>query len=198
MFAYIEVKTIQSASGDLRAAIDARHVVTDELPPPPDKAAIKPAANLKDPDKIATSIEERYQRALDDHREAVKKLEDKRAAAAAAEQEWRDPRKSADTARIQLGKLWLQRPMLPMREIAARLGRTMTAIQSAAHRFSLPGRETLTLEELASVRRTGRFRGCMTCDKQFFSTGPENRLCSRHRHSSPDEDPRLQRLCTRA
>lgn len=101
MFTYIECKTIQSGSSELRATIEAKHVVPDVLPPPPDKASIKPADNLKDPDKIAESIEKRFAKALADHEETKAKLESKRAAAAAAaEQEWRDLRKSADTARI--------------------------------------------------------------------------------------------------
>jgi hypothetical protein len=101
MLAYIDLKLVQSGSSDLRAAIDAKHVVVDDLGPVPVKADIKAGVNLKDPVKIAEDIDKRFARVLADHREAVDKLAAKRtAAASAAEQEWRDLRTKAETARI--------------------------------------------------------------------------------------------------
>lgn len=83
-------------------------------------------------------------------------------------------------ARLDLANLWLQRPMLSVTEISRRLGRTTAALQTAVSRFGLPGREAMPLDELAAVRRIGRFRGCMTCGQQFFSTGPGRPLCEQH------------------
>lgn len=101
MIVYLDAKFVPQASSDLRAAIDARHAVTDVLPLAPEKATIEPARNLKDPDKIAASIEERYQRALADYDESKSRLAIKReAAAAAAQQEWLDLRRQAEVARI--------------------------------------------------------------------------------------------------
>lgn len=82
-----------------------------------------------------------------------------------------------------LADLWLRRPMLPLQEIARRLGRAGTAVQSAASRFGLPGRDTTPLDALAAVRRRGRLRKCMCddCRRTFFSDGPWNRLCELHR-----------------
>lgn len=87
----------------------------------------------------------------------------------------------SNPARVELADLWLRRPMLPVAEISRRIGRTTAALQTVVSRLGLPGRETIPLDALAAIRRTGRLRGCMTCQRQFFSTGPEHRLCDLHR-----------------
>jgi hypothetical protein len=54
---FLDTETIPSQDPTVKAAIDAAHAVSDELP------EIKPAANLKDPDKIAADIAQRTDRA---------------------------------------------------------------------------------------------------------------------------------------
>lgn len=71
MFAYIDIKLIQSGSSDLRAAIEAKHVVVNDVPPPVEKANIKPAENLKDPEKIAIDIEKRFTKAVAEREDAI-------------------------------------------------------------------------------------------------------------------------------
>lgn len=77
-YLYIDIETVPSHDPAIRAEISAAHAVDDALP------EIRPAANLRDPEKIAADIAARTERALRELADAKIK------AAAAAEKEWRD------------------------------------------------------------------------------------------------------------
>ncbi len=87
-------------------------------------------------------------------------------------------------ARIELAKLWYERPIIPIEEIGERMGRTASAIQTAASRFNLQPRGLnggggVYRADLDKALQTpnGKMRPCMTCEKPFFSTGHGERIC---------------------
>lgn len=78
LFLYLDIETIPSQDPAVHAEIDAKHVV-----PPLDLEAIQPAANLKDPEKVAADLEKRRAKAIEDQTAAALRAE------AAVEEEWR-------------------------------------------------------------------------------------------------------------
>jgi hypothetical protein len=101
MLLYLDTETVPSTEPALIASIEAKHVVTDDVPPPPEKSQIKAAANLKDEQKIADDIDKRYAKAVADREQDVIKLAERRVKAAAAlEEEIAGLALKAETAQI--------------------------------------------------------------------------------------------------
>jgi 3'-5' exonuclease len=89
LFLYLDIETIPSQDPAVRAEIDAKHTV-----PALDLESIQPAANLKDPEKVAADLEKRRAKAVEDHAAAFAK------AAAAAEEEYRKTALDGTTGHI--------------------------------------------------------------------------------------------------
>lgn len=70
----------------------------------------------------------------------------------------------------ELSTLWLAR--IPSKEIAAKIGRSRTSIQTKASDLRLPERRWKRAED----SRAG-MRPCMCCEAPFYSAGIHNRLC---------------------
>lgn len=75
---YLDIETVPSQEPAVKAAIFAKYTVASV-----DLDAIEPAANLRDPDKVAVDIEKRRAKAVADHAAAVEK------ARVTIDEEWR-------------------------------------------------------------------------------------------------------------
>jgi hypothetical protein len=89
LFLYVDIETIPSRDPDVIRAIIAKHATE-----PLDESTIKPAANLKDPAKIAEDMERRIDKARQDQIEKVKK------AGLAVDEEYRRTALDASTGHI--------------------------------------------------------------------------------------------------
>jgi hypothetical protein len=72
--------------------------------------------------------------------------------------------------RETLADLWSIRPPLSCAEIGLRMGRTASAVQTAASRIALGHR-------FKTDQPARRLRDCITCDERFMSAGSGNRMC---------------------
>ncbi len=70
----------------------------------------------------------------------------------------------------------------PNEEIARIMSRTSQSVSMRAVRLKLP-RKTLVL---AGAAAGGRFRPCLTCRREFLSSGPGNRMCDLCRASGDE------------